>query len=92
MDVVGVDGMGLAHRDAEVKVVKLDNRSSPSVALMGIVGSAATVRVHHWSRTASQSSPKCCIAMESALDLTAQDGAEPGDWGTTPLNMAQPHR
>lgn len=82
------------ERDAEVKVVKLDNRSSPSVALMGIVGSAATVRVHNWSRTASQSSPKCCIAiaMESALDLTAQDGAEPGDWGTTPLNMARPHR
>lgn len=48
----------LAHRDVEVTAEKLDNRSSPIVALMGIEGGAARVRVQNWNRTECQSPPK----------------------------------
>ena len=62
--------MKLAHKFAEANVVKLDDKSSPSVALMRTVGGAAKTRVQDKSRTdaatASPSSPKCCMAIESA--------------------------
>ena len=53
-----MDGWMLAHRDVEVTPEKLDNRSSPIVALMGIEGGAARVRVQNWNRTECQSPPK----------------------------------
>lgn len=73
---VGVDGIVLAHRDIEFEAVKLDNRSSPFVVLIGIMGGAAKVRVQNWNRAASRNPPKSCIAVESAvacLRSTAQD-------------------
>lgn len=48
----------LAHRDVEVTAEKLVNRSSPIVALMGIEGGAARVRVQNWYRIECQNPPK----------------------------------
>lgn len=57
-----------AHRDAEVKAVKLDNRSSPVVVLIGTVGGAAAeVKMQDSSRMASQSPLRCCMAMGSTV-------------------------
>ena len=59
--------MVFAHRDAERKEVKLDDRSGPLGSLIGTVGGAAKARVQNWSRIASQSLPKYCITVESAV-------------------------
>ena len=55
------------HRDAEVKEVKLDDRSGPLGSLIGTVGGAAKARMQNWSGIASQSLPKYCITVESAV-------------------------
>lgn len=41
------DGMVLTHKDVEVEAEKLDNRSSPLVLLMGMVGGAAKVKAQN---------------------------------------------
>lgn len=61
------EGMVFAHRDAERKEVKLDDRSGPLGSLMGTVGGAAKASVQNWSEITSQSLPKCCITVESAV-------------------------
>ena len=62
-----MDGTVLAYRDVEAKVVELDSNSSPAEVVLGIVGGAAELAMHTWTRTTSHSPPNRCMAIKSAF-------------------------
>ena len=55
--------MNFAHRDVEIKAVKLDE-STPSFELIRNVGGAAKPKVQNWTWTEVMASQKCCMSME----------------------------
>ena len=60
------DEIKFTHGLVEIKSVKLDDKSSPLVALIELVEGAARIQIQNGNKTASRSPPKGCIVVSKS--------------------------